>query len=152
MTLTFSRFWHANFWKMIIFHLHGQYAHQMKSEIILNSYLLSKSTILYEIFFKNWISNLFSSIFKGKRILIANFSKYFVYNPQLFFLRMISNTKMEITWRSDSTDAIQDVAASSQICFVHIPPPTPSPLPDLIRVKSFSIHQNLLFILYRKFY
>ena len=39
---------------------------------------------------------------------------------------------MEITWRFDSPDAIQDVAVSSQSCGGQIPTP-----PGLIRVKEY---------------
>ena len=60
MTLKFSSFWHVDFWKMMIFHLHGQYAYQMKAEIILNSYLESKSTIMYKFFWKICDRNFFS--------------------------------------------------------------------------------------------
>ena len=49
------KFLTCDFGKMLIFHLHGQYAYQMKAEIILNLYMLSKSTIVYDIFWKNWI-------------------------------------------------------------------------------------------------
>ena len=95
LTLKFSSFWLANFWKMIIFHLHGQYAYQMKAEIILNSHLLSKSSIVYETFWKRLNSKFFASIFKEKKILIANFSKKFIYNPPIFFRKMILNTENE---------------------------------------------------------
>ena len=44
-------------------------------------------------FEKNWISKFFFSIFEGKKISIANFLKNFFYNPPIFFLRMILNTK-----------------------------------------------------------
>ena len=43
------------FEKKIIFILHGQYANQMKAEIILNLYLLLKSTIVDGMFWKNWM-------------------------------------------------------------------------------------------------
>ena len=58
----------------------------MKADIILNSYLSSKSTILYKFFWKNWISKFFASILEGKKISTANFSK-------ILFLGMISNTE-----------------------------------------------------------
>ena len=89
---------------MMIFHLHEQYAHQMKAEIILNSYLLQKSAIIYEIFWKKLdFKKNFFQFSKEKKILIANFLKIFFYNPPIFFLTMILNTKngnyMEV-WQS----------------------------------------------------
>ena len=93
LTVRFLSFWHTDFWKMTIFHLNGQYAYQMKAEIMLNSYLLSKSIIVYEIFWKNWISKFFASIFEGKKNFDRKFFKIFFYNPPNFFLRMILNTK-----------------------------------------------------------
>ena len=71
---------------MMIFHLHGQYAYQMKTEIILNSYLLPKSAILYEFFWKKLDFKNFFSIFEGKKISIVNFLKNFIYNPPIFYL------------------------------------------------------------------
>ena len=65
----------------------------MKAEIILNSYLLSKSIIVPKIFRENWIKKFFASIFEGKKNSIANFSKQSFYNSPIFFLRMILNNR-----------------------------------------------------------
>ena len=105
MTLKFLRFWYADFWNLITFHLYWQYAHQMKAEIILNSYLLSKSIIVYEIFWKNWISKFLASIFEGKKISIAKFWKKIFYNPPIFFPRRYperSGKQSKLFW-ADST-------------------------------------------------
>ena len=91
LTLKFSSFWPADFGKMIIFHLHGQYAYQMKAEIILNSYLLSKSTILFEVFWKNLISKFFASIFEGKKNFDRKFFKKFY--SQYYFLTANMNSE-----------------------------------------------------------
>ena len=93
LTLKFSSFWHADFWKMIIFRLHGQYAYQMKALSILNSYLLSKSTIVYEICWKNSISKFFTSIFEGKKNFDHKFFKKIFLQPPNFFQKMILKTK-----------------------------------------------------------
>ena len=69
----------------MILHKHRQYAYQMKAEIILNSYLLSKSSIVYEIFWKNWISKFFASIFEGKKNFDRKFFKKFFLQPPNFF-------------------------------------------------------------------
>ena len=67
----------------------------MKAKIILNSYHISKNTILCAFFLKNWVSKIFSMIFdKKKNFLSANFSKKLYYNPQNFFVRVILNTKI----------------------------------------------------------
>ena len=93
MTLKFSSFWHADFWKMMIFLPTWTTAYQMKAEIILNSYLLSKSSIMYEIFWKNWNSKFFASIFEGKKNFNRKFFEKNFLQPPKFFLRMILNTK-----------------------------------------------------------
>ena len=66
----------------------------MKAEIILNSYLLPKSAILYEIFEKNWISKKFFFQFsKEKKNFDHKFFKKIFLQPPNFFLRMILNTQ-----------------------------------------------------------
>ena len=65
----------------------------MKAEIILNSYLLSKSAIVYEIFEKNWISKIFFFNFGRKKNFDRKFFEKFFLQPPNFFLRMILNTK-----------------------------------------------------------
>ena len=45
----FSSFRYYNFWKFVIFDLHGQYVHQMKAENILNANLTEKNTICEKI-------------------------------------------------------------------------------------------------------
>ena len=72
---------------MIIFNLHGQYAYQMKAEIILNSYLLPKSAIVYEIFWKKLdFKNFFFQFLKEKIFDREFFEKFFLQTPQFFFL------------------------------------------------------------------
>ena len=82
----FLSFLHANFWKITILHLYGQYAYQMKAKIILNSYLLSKSTIGYENFLKKKvISKCFTSIFKEKKFEWKFFQTFFFNTPKISF-------------------------------------------------------------------
>ena len=128
LTLKFSSFWHADFWKMIIFRLHGQYAYQMKALSILNSYLLSKSTIVNEIFWKNWISKFFASIFEGKKNFDRKFFKKIFLQPPIFLLRMILNTQNENymmvwqSWRHSGHSREQ-----SKLLWADSIPPTPRP-------------------------
>ena len=57
----------------------------MKAEIILNSYLLPKSAILYEIFEKNWISKNFFFNFQRKKNFDHKFFEKFFLQPPNFF-------------------------------------------------------------------
>ena len=66
----------------------------MKAEIILNSYLLPKSAIVYEIFWKIGFQNFLLQFSKEKKILIANFSKKIFYNPQIISLEWFQTPKM----------------------------------------------------------
>ena len=76
-----------------MFNLHGHYAYQMKAEIILNSYLLPKSAILYEIFWKKLdFKNFFFQFLKEKKFRSQIFWKFFLQPPN-FFIRMILNTE-----------------------------------------------------------
>ena len=95
LTQRFSSFWHTNFWKMMILHKHRQYAYQMKAEIILNSYFLSKSSIVYEMFWKNWNSKFFCLNFWRKKKFDSKVFKKIILQPPNFFLKMILNTKNE---------------------------------------------------------
>ena len=68
----------------------------MKAKIILNSYLLSKSTIGYENFLKKKvISKCFTSIFKEKN-LNENFFRLSFSIPPKFHFGLIYYTKKEI--------------------------------------------------------
>ena len=141
LTLKFSRFWHADFWKMIIFHLHGQYAYQMKAEIILNSYLLPKSAIVYEIFWKKLDFKNFFFNFRRKKNFDRKFFENFFYNPPIFFLRMILNTqngnymKVWQSWRHPGRSGKQ-----SKLRWADSTPP------GLIRVKwKFQINKDQSF-------
>ena len=98
---------------MIIFRLHGQYAYQMKALSILNSYLLSKTTIMYKKNFENWISEYFVEIFKGIKI------------RSQIFLRMILNTKKGFTFLTPSRMQWQAV----KVTLGRFHPPQP-PRPD----------------------
>ena len=54
-----------------------------------------KVLLCMKFFEKIWFQNFFLQFSNEKKILIANFSKFFFDNPQIFFLRMILNTKNE---------------------------------------------------------
>ena len=56
----------------------------MKADIILNSYLLTKSTIVCKFFLKNWISKFFASDFEGKKFNSSSLKKFFI-TPNFFF-------------------------------------------------------------------
>ena len=75
----FSSFRYHNFWKFVIFDLHGQYAYQMKAGNILNANLTQKNTICVEkiakkcFFKKKFLS--FVEIFFSYRKFFENFPK-----------------------------------------------------------------------------
>ena len=81
----FSSFRYHNFWKFVIFDLHGQYVHQMKAENILNSYLTSKNTICFEKFAKKLIFQ--KKIFSFDEIFffVTQIFRIFLYTPPIFF-------------------------------------------------------------------
>ena len=59
----------------------------MKAEIILNSYLLPKSAILYEIFWKKLdFKKIFFQFSKKKNFDREFFEKFFLQPPNFFFL------------------------------------------------------------------
>ena len=93
MTLKFLSFWHIDFWKMIIFKLHQQYAYQMKSEIILNSYLLPKSIIAIENFWKKLDFKIFCLNFQRKQNFNQKLSKKIFTTLQFLFLIISLNNK-----------------------------------------------------------
>ena len=126
----FLSFLHANFWKITILHLYGQYAYQMKAKIILNSYLLSKSTNGYENFLKKKNNfKIFYFDFQGKKIWMKIFSDFLFQYPQNFILDWFTTPKKKFTWRIDNPYFIIDKMVSSQKCFGHFVPPL-----SLIRV------------------
>ena len=59
----FSNFRYYNFWKFIIFVLHGQYVYQMKAGNILHSNLTWKNRICYEKICVKWVFQNFCLIF-----------------------------------------------------------------------------------------
>ena len=123
----FLSFLHANFWKITILHLYGQYAYQMKAKIILNSYLLSKSTIGYENFLKKKSNfKMFYFDFQGKKIWMKIFSDFLFQYPQNFILDWFTTPKKKFTWRIDNPYFIIDKMVSSQKCFGHFVPPLSS--------------------------
>ena len=126
----FLSFLHANFWKITILHLYGQYAYQMKAKIILNSYLLSKSTNGYENFLKKKNNfKIFYFDFQGKKIWMKIFSDFLFQYPQNFILDWFTTPKKKFTWRIDNPYFIIEKMVSSQKCFGHFVPPL-----SLIRV------------------
>ena len=136
LTPKFLSFWHVNFWKITILHLHGQYAYQMKAKIILNSYLLSKSTIGYENFLKKKNNfKLFYFDFQGKKIWMKIFSDFLFQYPQNFILDWFTTPKKKFTWRIDNPYFIIDKMVSVWKCFGHFVPPL-----SLIRVKVTVSH------------
>ena len=131
LTPKFLSFWHVNFWKITILHLHGQYAYQMKAKIILILYLSSKSTIGYENFMKEYQFQIFLLQFwKKKKNSNANFSKFLFQYPQNFILEWFLTPKKKFTWRIDNPCFIIDKIVSVRKCFGHFVPPL-----SLIRVK-----------------
>ena len=129
LTPKFLSFWHVNFWKITILHLHGQYAYQMKAKIILNLYLSSKSTIGYENFLKKNNFKIFYFDFQRKKISNTNFSKFLFQYPQNFILEWFLTPKKKFTWRIDNPYFIIDKMVRVQKCFGHFVPPL-----SLIRV------------------
>ena len=70
----------------------------MKANIILISYLSSKSMIRYENFLKNYqISKFFASIFPEKKIFGTQIFQKKIMEPPKTNFQMILNTKMKIT-------------------------------------------------------
>ena len=92
--------------------------------------------LLCIIFFeKIWFLNLLLQFLKEKKIDQKFFKNFFLQPP--IFLEWFQTLKMEITWRFDSVDAIQDIGANSQSCCGHIP--TPHHHHHLIRIKHILV-------------
>ena len=131
MTTKFLSFWHVNFWKITILHLHRQYAYPIKAKIILDLYLSSNSTIGYKNFLKkNQFENILL-LFSRKKNFERKFFKISFQLPQNFILEWFFTPKKKFTWRIDNPYFIIDKMVSIWKCLGHFVPPPPL---GLIRV------------------
>ena len=89
----FAHFRYSDFWKFIIFDLHGQYVHQMKAGNILNANLTQKNTIWFEKLGENWFFKKKFSVSLRFFFRNANFSKFFINNPQNLYYALVLNTQ-----------------------------------------------------------
>ena len=84
-----------NFWKFTLFHLHRQYVYQMKAGIILNSNLAHRTWLVLKKIQKYTKWNFFEQEFLEKKNFEREFFGKKIYDPLIFFSKLIINTKNE---------------------------------------------------------